>query len=347
MKKKQKVFVAMSGGVDSSVAVFLLKKEGYDVEGITMKTFCYKDAGGRKNCCGLEGILNAKKTCEILDIPHHVLDVSEKFKKEIIKNFISEYKSGKTPNPCVRCNQFIKFDELLKFIKKQKGDFIATGHYAQIKRTKNSYKLFRGKDEKKDQTYFLYNLTQKQLSQILFPLGEYKKEEIKKIAKKYKLKTSEKESQEICFINTTLYDFLSKNIDAKPGKILTTDKEIIGNHRGLPFYTIGQRAGVGGRGPYFVVKLDIKKNQLVVTNKLTDPALHSKELKVKNVNWISDEGKKASVQIRYNDTPADATIKKSGNFYLVKFKKPRRAVTPGQSAVFYKKEECLGGGIIA
>lgn len=362
---KLRVFVAMSGGVDSSVAAFLLKKQGFNVEGVTMKTFCYKDSTGKKQCCGLEGILNAQKTCEILGIPHHIFDVSKKFKKEIIDNFITEYEAGKTPNPCVRCNKLIKFEELLKFVRKQGGDFLATGHYARIQReiqnpkfeirnkskiqnskSKIIYHLLKGIDSKKDQTYFLYNLNQKQLSQILFPLGDYKKEDIKKLAKKHKLKTTEQESQEVCFINTNLYDFLKHRVDFKPGEVIDTDGNMLGKHRGLPFYTIGQRAGVGGKGPYFVVSLNKKKNKLIITNKTDDPALFKNELKIKNANWISGVIKKVNVQIRYNDNLVKAVIKKSGNYYLIKLEKSKRAITPGQSAVFYKGDECLGGGII-
>ncbi|MEA3272415.1 MAG: 7-cyano-7-deazaguanine synthase, partial [Patescibacteria group bacterium] len=175
LERGRRVIVAMSGGVDSSVAVFLLKKAGYEVEGVTMKTVCYKS----------EEILNAKKVCKTLGIPHHTIDVSKKFQKKVIDNFFTEYKAGRTPNPCVKCNQFIKFGELLKFAKKKGADFLATGHYAKIVETRHASSLHRGKDLKKDQTYFLYNLTQKQLSQILFPLGDYNKEDIKKIAKKH------------------------------------------------------------------------------------------------------------------------------------------------------------------
>ena len=349
--KKPKIFVAMSGGVDSSVVAFLLKKEGHEVEGVTMKTFCYRDSSGQKSCCGIEAIIKAQKMCEKLGIPHHILDVSKKFKKEVMDKFIKEYEAGRTPNPCVRCNGLIKFGELLDFALKNGAEFLATGHYAVIKTTKNITKLFRGADPKKDQSYFLNELAQKQLLHILFPLGEMTKDEVKKIAKKNKLPIMESESQEVCFIDTDLKKFLSSRVKYKPGDIFLTNGKKIGTHTGLPFYTIGQRAGIGGKGPYYVVKLDTKKNRLIVSNNPKDKSLLSKKLTIKKFNWISGTKPKlplkTSVQIRYHDTPGTATIYNKGGIYEIKFIRPKRAVTPGQSAVIYKGKECLGGGIIA
>jgi tRNA-specific 2-thiouridylase len=348
-ERSQRVFVAMSGGVDSSVAAFLLKKEGYDVEGVTMKTFCYRDSSGEKSCCGIEAVIKAQKTCEKLKIPHHVLDVSEKFKKEIIDKFISEYEAGRTPNPCVRCNRLVKFGELLKFAQKNNAKFLATGHYAIIKKTKKSAKLFRGADPKKDQSYFLNELTQKQLQHILFPLGEMTKDDVKKIAKKNKLPVMPSESQEVCFIDTDLRKFLSARVKYKSGKVFLTTGEKVGTHIGLPFYTIGQRAGIGGKGPYYVVSQDTKKNRLIVSN--NSRVLESKKLLIKKINWISGaEPKfplKTKIQVRYRDIPETATIYNKGGNYTIEFAKPKRAITPGQSAVIYKGKECLGGGIIA
>jgi tRNA-specific 2-thiouridylase len=357
INKKSKIFVAMSGGVDSSVAAFLLKKEGYEVEGVTMK-----------NLKSDEAVLRAKEVCAKLGIPHHILDNSKNFKKAIIDSFTAEYGAGRTPNPCVRCNRLIKFGELLDFALKNGAEFLATGHYAIIKTRENKnikiknkseignrksemfYMLFRGADPKKDQSYFLNELTQKQLQHISFPLGEMTKDEVKKIAEKSKLPSFKSESQEICFVDD-LKQFLSSRTKHKPGDVFLTTGEKIGTHNGLPFYTIGQRAGIGGKGPYYVVKLDTIKNRLVVTNNSEDKTLSSKKLFIKNINWISGvEPKfplKAKVQVRYRDIPETATIYKEEGKYVIEFAKPKRAITPGQSAVIYKGKECLGGGIIA
>ncbi len=388
MKKKyistsevETIGVAMSGGVDSSVAAALLKKQGFRVFGLTMKTFCATNflntncTNSVDLCCGEEGILSAKKVCKKLGIPHYTVDISKEFTKKVINDFISEYKSGKTPNPCVRCNQFIKFDLLLKLAQKYGADFLATGHYVRLVQFPKSpdasvgtpttrrgkfqipiYHLLRGKDKNKDQSYFLYTLNQNQLSKLIFPLGDLKKEEVRNLARQFKLLTAEKpESQEICFVTTNLYDFLSSRINAKLGDIVAADGKVIGKHRGVAFYTIGQRAGIGGKGPYYIAKIDKKKNQIIVTNNLKNPLILKREIIISGAHWIDQKFAmktksrklKVEIQIRYKSKPVLGKILNLGkNRIKVIFKKPVFAPAPGQSAVFYLKDECLGGGII-
>src|SRR3989304_4228931 len=239
-----RVLVAMSGGVDSSAAAYLLKEEGYDVIGVTMKLFCYGEgASSPKSCCSIEAINDAKSICKKIGIPHYVVSYEKEFEKEVIEDFVSEYEKGRTPNPCIRCNQLIKFDYLLKKAKKLGCDFLATGHYARISEVKSeklkvkSYRLFRGADGAKDQTYFLYRLNQEQLSYLKFPLGELKKNAVRKLAKEAGLKTAEKvESQGICFIDIDIPAYLKNKLRAKRGAILDKNGKKIGEHEGAIFY---------------------------------------------------------------------------------------------------------------
>jgi tRNA-uridine 2-sulfurtransferase len=365
MKKKQnkKVIVAMSGGVDSGMTAYLLKQQGYEVMGVFFRL--------TDNYIASESA--ARAICRFLDIKFYPVNLTREFKKEIINYFIKSYECGQTPNPCVKCNQFIKFQHLLRVMREFKADFVATGHYLkkkEIKRGKNiSYKLFCGDDEKKDQTYFLYNLTQSQLKHIFFPLGKYFKKDIQAMADKIKLPNIKQESQDICFMNIDGIiiehnDYLKKYIKAKPGKILTLNGEKIGKHQGLPFHTIGQRRGVeiGGKGPYYAAKMDYKKNILYVANDVNDPTLFGDSLIAKDVNWINGEEPKLPLQceavIRYRHKPAKCTIEKATKQadkrlsacrfqYKVKFSEPQRAITAGQSVVFYQGNELLGGGVIS
>lgn len=351
----------MSGGVDSSVAAYLLQKEGYDCLGVTMKLFCYAEKGkSPKSCCSLEAINDAKQVCEKLDISHYVVDYEKEFEKEVIEDFISEYQKGRTPNPCIRCNQFIKFSYLLRKAKELGCDYVATGHYARISpschsersetESKNLFKLLKGVDSKKDQTYFLYRLNQKQLSKLVFPLGELTKKEVRDIAKEADLKIAEKaESQEICFIDTNVPDFLQGKIEVKKGDFLDKNGNKVGEHEGVPFYTIGQRKGLGGgfKTPVYVTDIDMAKN-VVIVGEETD--LYKKEVIFNEVSWISGVvpvDKKLAAIIRYNMEEKEiADLEKSGNQIKATFKENVRAVTPGQSIVFYSGDECLGGGII-
>lgn len=350
--KNKKVVVAVSGGVDSAVAALLLKKQGFEVFGVFM----------RLGDSSVSAEQAARAVCTKLEIKFFPVNVSDKFEKEVVEYFIESYKKGLTPNPCVKCNKLIKFGELLRITKELDADYLATGHYIKKseERSKNSeivYRLFKGTDEAKDQSYFLYNLTQEQLKQILFPLGEFKKEEIKKIAKEAKIPNQPSESQDICFLvkDGKVLDhneFLKKYIKSKPGKIKTLEGEIVGEHKGLPFYTVGQRKGIdiGGIGPFYAVSMDYEKNILYVTNNSNDPELSKDILKASDVNWISGNLPKmpfnCQAMIRYRSKAEDCRIIQENGEYQVKFNKSQRAVTAGQSVVFYKNNELLGGGLI-
>jgi len=356
--KPEKVICAMSGGVDSSMAAVLLKRQGFEVTGVFMRLV--------ETPRFLEGERTAKKIAKSLNIPLLVINLKTEFKKKIINEFIKEYKSGRTPNPCVICNREMKFKFLLKERIAKKADFIATGHYARLKKGK----LLKGKDKEKDQSYFLWQLNQRQLKHTLFPLGNYTKKQVKNLARKYRLPIFKApESQEICFIRASTGNFLKKHLKTKKGRIIDTRGKTMGKHLGLPFYTIGQRKGIKlPGGPYYVLKKNLKENILVVTKNEKD--LLSKELTAKMVNWIrapsgysvldraqeicalvsGNQPKfplKIEAKIRYRHKAAPATISKiADNKYKIIFKKSQRAVTPGQSVVFYRGEELLGGGII-
>ena len=370
MLKCSKVVIAISGGLDSSAAAFLLQKRGLEVIGMFMKL------GIDQN----NSEATARRACQKLGIRFYPVNFASQFKKEVIDYFLDSYAQGLTPNPCVKCNQIIKFGFLLAQAKKIGADFLATGHYVKNTKTqkhKNTktklvYKLFRGKDKNKDQSYFLYNLTQEQLARVLFPLGDYTKAEVKKIADKAKLPYLVKESQDVCFLTGDTIrqaqarhnDFLKKHLNLKFGKIKTLDGKKVGEHQGLPLYTIGQRRGVeiGGIGPFYVARCDYKTNTLYVVSDRDDPVLYSDELIAENVNWIVGREPalplRCEAVIRYRHKPVECIIeigdypaqlkKKQDNNhkYLIKFKKPQRAITPGQSVVFYHCDEVLGGGVI-
>jgi len=343
-EKKQKVLVAMSGGVDSAVTAALLKRAGFDVQGVFLRL---TDLPNSK-----QGEKGARKIAKILKVPFIVFDLRKEFRKEVIDYFLKEYQSGRTPNPCVICNEKIKLGLLFKKALSLNFDFLATGHYVQ-KEENGTFKLFESKDKEKDQSYFLWRLTQNQLGHLLFSVGNHTKPEVRKMAKKFKISGLIKgESQDICFIRNSINDFLEKNLKSKPGQIIDDKGRIIGQHQGLHFYTIGQRKGIkigGVSKPLYVINKDINKNILIVSQNPKD--LEKKELICEKVNWISGKKPKlplkARAKIRYRDKGEWAIIKPLNSQRLkVVFNKKQRAITPGQSVVFYSGQQLLGGGII-
>jgi len=361
-----KVFVALSGGVDSSVAALLLKRAGFNVSGVFMKFWKERENA----CCSLESERRARQVALKLGIPFYVFDFEKEFKNKVVDSFLRESSLALTPNPCVVCNEKIKFGLFLKRAFKMGADFVATGHYARRRECKTQsekrkiFSLFKAKDKKKDQSYFLWRLDQRQLSKILFPIGDYTKPQVREIARKAGLPTAKaKDSQNLCFLALGPQNFLRKNLELKPGPVAEQArygvKKIIGRHPGLEFFTIGQRQGIGpnlfpkyqSQGPYYVLRKDLKKNQLIITRKPKD--LLAKEFLAGDLHWISGQAPKmpfkAKVKIRSRQNEILGTIsqsKKRGQV-LVKLAKPQKAITPGQSAVFYKGEELIGGGVIA
>jgi len=382
--QKTRVLVAMSGGVDSSAAAMLLKKKGFDVIGIFM---IFQNNRKVVN----DAQKSARIVAHKLKIPFYTVNFAKEFKRKVIDYFINEYKKGETPNPCVVCNKYIKSHLLLKKAKALGANYLATGHYVRkskvpegqapkdkprrtnlrgkptgqaygagkSQKSKFIYKLFKAKDKTKDQSYFLYRLKQNQLAHLLFPLGDYTKIQVRNLARKFHLPVVDREeSQGICFIKEKKHnEFLKQHIkikDLKPGPIVDTKGNKLGKHKGLIFYTIGQREDIGltYQKALYVVKKKSRTNTLVVTENPKDPRLYSKELKASNVNWISGRipnlPLKIKAKIRYMHPAVPAVIRKTKNnwIYRVVFSKPQRAVTPGQSAVFYFRDEVLGGGII-
>jgi len=331
----------MSGGLDSSIAALLLKNSGFSVAGVFMSHWSSRRLRKAE--------IRARKVAKILKIPFHVFNFEKEFKKKVVNYFLDRYNKGITPNPCVVCNKEIKFGLFSEKALKLDADYLATGHYARVRQER----LLKAKDRGRDQSYFLWMLTQKQLKRILFPIGNCTRNEVKNLAKKFGLSflLNIPKSVEICFIPKTVKGFLKHYLKPKNGEIVDVKGKIITRHQGLAFYTIGQRKGIGlPGGPYWVLDKDFKKNILIVTKNNKD--LSKKELILKKVNWISGKEPKlpfkSMVKIRYRHHPALAVITKDLKLatYNLKFARPQRAVTPGQSAVFYKGSELLGGGII-
>ncbi|HPR17000.1 MAG TPA: tRNA 2-thiouridine(34) synthase MnmA [Candidatus Cloacimonadota bacterium] len=346
-----KIAVAMSGGVDSSVAAAILQKQGYEIVGATMRHFANTAYGFAPNEGIDQAIDDAKAVCEKLQIEHFVIDVSAEFQKIIEQNFIDEYRHGRTPNPCALCNPTIKWGIFLNKIHALGYDKIATGHYVKLVEKNGVFQLHNASDSAKDQSYYLWRLQQFQLAKTLFPLADLTKPEVRKLAAELDLPVHEKsDSQEICFIKDHYENYLKKHIDFVPGNIVLPDGKIIGHHRGLPLYTVGQRKGLNTpwSSPLFVLKLDTRKNELVVTDNPDDLLVNS--FQIKDVNWIDTiptQKNKISVQIRYNSQPVpvkELTLQQDRAEVILE--NSVRAVTPGQSAVFYEGDHLLGGGVI-
>lgn len=346
----------MSGGVDSSVAAYLLKEQGYDVIGVTMQIWQedkeYEEREG--GCCSLSAVDDARRVADKIGIPFYVLNFRDSFKKNVIDYFIDEYMEGKTPNPCIACNKYLKFDELLKKAQGIGVDYIATGHYAKIEEHNGRYILVKSDDDKKDQTYALYNMTQEQLAHTLMPCGEYTKDRIREIAKEIGLDVhNKKDSEEICFISDNNHGkYIS---EAMPGKVkqgnfVDKDGNILGKHKGIVYYTIGQRKGLGlamGR-PVFVTDINPLTNEVVVG---AEEDIFKTDLICKDINFIAfdnlDKSLELKAKIRYSAKPATATITPLENGKVrVSFKEKQRAITKGQSVVFYLDDLVVGGGII-
>ncbi|GAB6138273.1 tRNA 2-thiouridine(34) synthase MnmA [Halanaerobaculum tunisiense] len=356
MLDKNKVVVAMSGGVDSSLTAALLKEQGYEVIGITMQIWPAdempeENEGG---CCSLSAVNDARRVASQLDIPFYVVNFQELFESTVIEDFKDEYAQARTPNPCVVCNKEIKFEAFLRKAKELGAYYMATGHYAEIERTEERNLLKKASDEDKDQTYMLYNMTQKQLEHTLFPLADYEKTETRKLAKEYDLKVYDKpDSQEICFIPDDDYQrFLTDNYPEiiEPGPILDLEGNKLGEHDGLPFYTIGQRKGLGleTHKRWYVVELDPDRNAVIVGD---NKDVFRGELVAEELNWISiaklTEPQVVEAKIRYNAPAAEATIYPlANNQARVVFAEEQRAITPGQSVVFYDGDLVVGGGLI-
>lgn len=356
-EKQKKVLVAMSGGVDSSVAALMLKKQGYEVAGAYMKNWSdasfFKD---KKMCPWEDDLKDARKIAVQLGISFYTFNFENEYREKVVEYMIEGYRKGITPNPDVMCNKEIKFRLFLEKALSMDFDYIATGHYAQVKKIKDQYELLAGKDKNKDQSYFLWTLGQKELSRSLFPLGGYQKQKIREIAKKTGLVTADKkDSQGICFVGEiNVFEFLKSQIPTHKGKILTEDGRVVGEHEGVEFYTIGQRHGIGSPGggvAFYVVKKDAEKNILYVSEGKKDDKLYKKELLAKNVNWVSENKPefplKCQARIRYRQALSECRLTKKDNKTLsVKFNSPQKAIASGQSVVFYDDDLVLGGGVI-
>ncbi|CAN7562657.1 tRNA 2-thiouridine(34) synthase MnmA [Paenibacillus sp. LjRoot56] len=357
METKKRVILGMSGGVDSSVAALLLKEQGYEVIGIFMKNWDDTDEFG--HCTAEEDAEDVRRVCDQLDIPFYTVNFEKQYYDKVFAYFLDEYTKGRTPNPDVMCNREIKFGELLQKVLDLGGDYIATGHYAQVKEQDGEFVLMRGNDSNKDQTYFLNVLNQSQLAKAMFPIGHLPKSKVREIAEAAGLATAKKkDSTGICFIGERDFKtFLSQYLPARPGNMVDIrNGEIKGRHDGLMYYTLGQRQGlgIGGSGsgePWFVVDKNLEKNELLVVQGEQHPGLYSKGLTATDVNWISSKKPEgpytctAKFRYRQADQGVVITLQPDGSCEVV-FDKPQKAVTPGQSVVFYDGEICLGGGVI-
>ncbi len=359
-KDKPGVLLGMSGGTDSSVAAILLQKENYDIKGMTFRSYdaiskaCMEKETG---CCSVDSLFEAKKLAENLGFSHTILDIRDEFDKIVINDFIEEYLAGKTPNPCVLCNKTIKWGRMIKEADKLNCDYLATGHYAQIIHENGRYFLRQGVDTRKDQSYFLWTLSQENLSRTIFPLGHLTKDQVRKIASEnnYEKIATKKESQEICFIPDDDYrGFLREripDIDEKigPGNYIDSSGKVLGQHKGYPFYTIGQRKGleIAMGYPVYVLNINAETNTITLGKR---EELLSDELVLSNINLMKyaqiPKDMRATCKIRYNNKGEECIVNQDGDKITIKFKNPVSAITPGQSGVIYEGNDVVAGGII-
>ena len=352
--------MAMSGGIDSTMASLLLYEEGYEVIGLTMKTWDYESSGGSKKetgCCSLDSINDARQLAVDCGFPHTILDIRDEFKGFIIDNFVEEYMAGRTPNPCVLCNTHIKWEALLKRADMLNCEFIATGHYAQVREVEGRFVVSKGLDESKDQSYVLWGVTQECLKRTIFPMGEYHKKDIKQMAldRGYKALAEKNESYDICFIPDNDYrGFLKRRVEGleekvKGGKFITISGEVVGTHDGYPFFTIGRRKiGISlGKNPTFVIGINPEDNTVTVGTK---EDLQKQEMHIRNVNYLKydkiEDGKEYLVKVRYKHKGGMATITNEGENLKVLFHKKVEGIAPGQSAAIYEGDDLIAGGFI-
>jgi len=354
----KRVIIGMSGGVDSSVAALELIQQGYQVEGLFMKNWEQDDHDDY--CAAAEDLTDAQQVCDQLKIKLHSVNFADQYWDRVFTLFLEEYKAGRTPNPDILCNKEIKFKAFLDYALQLGADYIATGHYVRTEKRNDKYVLLKGLDDNKDQSYFLYTLGQHQLSHSLFPVGEIDKPIVRKIAEKAQLSTyAKKDSTGICFIGERKFkDFLEKFLPAQPGEIHTVEGECIGKHHGLMYYTLGQRKGLGIGGvkgsneeAWYSLQKDLKNNVLIVGQGGNHPLLFHSHLKASQMHWVSGKApakqQSLKAKVRYRQDDQDCKIIQVENDkYTVEFSQPQRAITPGQSIVFYDDDICLGGGVI-
>ncbi|MSQ14767.1 MAG: tRNA 2-thiouridine(34) synthase MnmA [Dehalococcoidia bacterium] len=353
---KGKVVVAMSGGVDSAVAAALLHSEGYDVVGITMRLWTLERddiPAPHRTCCSVESVEDAQRVCEVLGIPHYFMNFERPFKTHVVDYFTSEYARGRTPNPCLACNQYVKFDALMDKAVALGAEYLATGHYARIAHDDGGYRLLRAIDPEKDQSYVLYTLTQEEMKRLLLPIGGYLKPEIRKIAGDFNLPLADKpDSQDICFVPDRDYkSFVAERVVTRNGPIVDISGKTIGTHKGIINYTVGQRHGLGIASPQrlYVLDIDAENNTVIVGS---EEDLLCQGLIAEESCFISGERPgfpmRASVKLRYRAADVEAELYPSDSGRVeVRFIEPQRAVSPGQAAVFYQGDEVIGGGTIA
>ncbi len=351
---ENRVVVAMSGGVDSSVAALLLQRQGYDVVGVTMKLYGLDQTRlpeSYRGCCTVDDVEDARAVCRRLGVPHYVLNVQQEFQDHVIDYFLSEYQQGRTPHPCIACNDKVKFNFLAHRATILDARYLATGHYARIEGDRGGFTLRKGMDDGKDQSYVLFGMGQEELARTLMPVGEYSKEEIRQLALEADFPNAEKpDSQDICFIPFGDYkSFLQDRLTTTPGEIVDQGGQVLAHHKGIEFFTVGQRRGLGlgGGDPRYVIRLEPNANRVVVG---PEEALYRDTFTVSRVNYVSGqpptEPVSVRVKIRYKFEDAQATLENRDAGALVRFHDPQRAITPGQAAVFYQGDSVLGGGFI-